>query len=73
MLNLLRSFQLWPWPPLLTARRSAILEVTIRVVGRSGYRQASVDMIAAEVASHSRPSTATSTTSTTASSPPTTC
>jgi AcrR family transcriptional regulator len=49
MLNLLRSFQLWPWPPLSAGRRSAILEATIRVVGRGGYRQASVEAIAAEV------------------------
>lgn len=49
MLNVLRSFQLWPWPPLSASRRSAILEATIRVVGRSGYRQASVEEIVAEV------------------------
>jgi AcrR family transcriptional regulator len=49
MLNLLRSFQLWPWPPLSAGRRTAILEATIRVVGRGGYRQASVDAIVAEV------------------------
>jgi AcrR family transcriptional regulator len=48
MLNPLRSFQLWPWPP-SAARRNAILEATIRVVGHLGYRQASVDAIAAEV------------------------
>jgi AcrR family transcriptional regulator len=48
MLNLLRSFQLWPWPPLSAARRGAILEATIRVVGCGGYRQASVEAIAGE-------------------------
>jgi AcrR family transcriptional regulator len=49
MLNVLRSFQLWPWPPLSATRRRAILEATIRVVGRNGYRQASVEEIVAEV------------------------
>jgi len=48
MLNLLRSFQLWPWPSLSASRRAAILEATIQVVGRRGYRQATVEEIVAE-------------------------
>lgn len=44
--SVLRSLQLWPRPRL--SRREAILEATIRVVGRSGFRQASLDEIAAE-------------------------
>jgi len=47
MLNLLRSIQLWPWPPSV-ARREAILEAMIRVAGRSGYRAASAEEVAVE-------------------------
>jgi AcrR family transcriptional regulator len=47
MLSLLRSIQLWPWPPSL-ARREAILEAMIRVAGSSGYRATSVEKVAAE-------------------------
>lgn len=45
LLSVLRSFQLWPRP---RSRREAILEATVRVVGRSGFRQASLEEIAAE-------------------------
>jgi len=47
MLNLLRSIQLWPWPPSV-ARREAILEAMICVAGRGGYRAASAEEVAAE-------------------------
>lgn len=46
LFSVLRSFQLWPRPR--PSRREAILEATIRVVGRSGFRQTSLDEIAAE-------------------------
>jgi AcrR family transcriptional regulator len=50
MLNVLRSLQLqlWPWPPTSGARRDSILEAMIRVVGRVGYRAASVEEVAEE-------------------------
>lgn len=48
MLNVLRSLQLWPWPPTPGARRQAILEAMVRVVGRVGYRAATVDEVVAE-------------------------
>lgn len=48
MLNLLRSLQLWSWLPSSGARREAILEAMVRVVGRGGYRAASVDEVTAE-------------------------
>src|SRR5262245_19563940 len=44
MLNVLRSLQLWSWLPSPGARREAI----VRVVGRGGYRAASVDEVAIE-------------------------
>jgi AcrR family transcriptional regulator len=47
MLNLLRSIQLWPWPP-SPARREAILEAMILVAGRGGYRAASIEEVATE-------------------------
>ena len=46
LFSVLRSLQLWPRSRL--SRREAVLEATIRVVGRSGFRQASLEEIAAE-------------------------
>jgi AcrR family transcriptional regulator len=46
LFGVLRSLQLWPRPR--PSRREAILEATIRVVGRSGFRQTSLDEIALE-------------------------
>jgi AcrR family transcriptional regulator len=47
LLSVLRSFQPWARPR-SSSRREAILEATIRVVGSSGFRRASLDEIAAE-------------------------
>lgn len=46
LFSVLRSLQLWPRPRL--SRREAILDATIRIVGRSGFRQVSLEEIAAE-------------------------
>jgi AcrR family transcriptional regulator len=48
MLNLLRNLQLWAWLPSSSARREAILEAMVRVVGRRGYRATSVDEVVTE-------------------------
>lgn len=48
MLNVLRSLQLWSRLPTSGARREAILEAMVRVVGRGGYRAASAGEVAAE-------------------------
>jgi len=48
MLNVIRSLQLWPLLPTPGARRESILEAMVRVVGRVGYRAATVEQVAAE-------------------------
>jgi AcrR family transcriptional regulator len=48
MLNVLRSLQLWPLLPTSGARRESILEAMVRVVGRVGYRAATVEQVADE-------------------------